>query len=105
MPARLSGGSNSELPSPEFLANDPQVLLVDEPTAALDSQRARQVMELFAKIAHEQNAGVIVVTHDHRFLDVFGHYLRDGRWRASRTKPLSYRLIEVDPENWTTWIS
>ena len=51
--------------------NVASVLLADEPTAALDSQRAKQVMELFAKIAHEQNAEVIVVTHDHRFLDVF----------------------------------
>ncbi len=52
-------------------ANDPEVLLADEPTAALDRQRAKQVMELFAKIAHEQNAGLIVVTHDQRFLYVF----------------------------------
>lgn len=54
--------------------------LADEPTAALDSQRAKQVMELFAKIAHEQNAGVIVVTHDHRFLDVLDtvYELEDG---------------------------
>jgi putative ABC transport system ATP-binding protein len=41
------------------LANNPAVILADEPTAALDSHHAQQVMELFAKIAHEQNAGVM----------------------------------------------
>jgi putative ABC transport system ATP-binding protein len=54
--------------------------LADEPTAALDGQRGRQVMELFAKVAHEQGAAVIVVTHDHRSLDVFDttYTMEDG---------------------------
>jgi len=53
------------------LANGPSLILADEPTAALDSQRGRQVMELFRKAAHERGSAVIVVTHDHRALDVF----------------------------------
>ena len=63
-----------------MLANEPSVILADEPTAALDSQRGRQVMELFAKVAHENDAGVIVVTHDNRALDVFDtiHEMEDG---------------------------
>ena len=62
------------------LANRPSVLLADEPTAALDSRLGRQVMELFRKVAHEQGAGVIVVTHDHRALDVFDviYEMEDG---------------------------
>ena len=56
------------------------MILADEPTAALDSQRGRQVMELFAQVAHEQGAGVIVVTHDHRALDIFDtiYEMEDG---------------------------
>lgn len=70
-PSRLSGGEQQRVAIARALANNPAVILADEPTAALDSHRAKQVMELFAKIAHEQNAGVIVVTHDHRYLEVF----------------------------------
>ena len=62
----------------------PGLILADEPTAALDSERGRQVMELFAQIAHEHRAGVIVVTHDHRTLDVFDRILdvEDGMIRS-----------------------
>ena len=66
------------------LANQPSLILADEPTAALDKHRGRQVMELFAQIAHQHHAGVIVVTHDHRTLDVFDRTLdvEDGVIRA-----------------------
>lgn len=87
MPARLSGGEQQRVAVARALANNPDVLLADEPTASLDSQRGRQVMELFAKVAHEQNAGVIVVTHDHRCLDVFDtiYELEDGVLREQPT--------------------
>lgn len=71
MPSMLSGGQQQRVAVARALANHPGVILADEPTAALDSLRGRQVMELLTKVAHEQNAGVIVVTHDHRSLDVF----------------------------------
>jgi putative ABC transport system ATP-binding protein len=62
------------------LANRPSLILADEPTAALDSQRGRQVMELFRQVAREQNGAVIVVTHDHRALDIFDtiYEMEDG---------------------------
>lgn len=71
LPSMLSGGQQQRVAVARALANRPSVILADEPTAALDSHRGRQVMELFAQVAHEQGAGVIVVTHDHRALDVF----------------------------------
>ena len=85
LPSKLSGGEQQRVAVARALANRPVVILADEPTAALDSVRGRQVMELFRKVAHEQNAGVIVVTHDHRALDVFDRSLEmeDGRLREA----------------------
>lgn len=71
LPAMLSGGQQQRVAVARALANQPSVLLADEPTAALDSHRGRQVMELFARVARDHGAGVIVVTHDQRSLDVF----------------------------------
>jgi putative ABC transport system ATP-binding protein len=80
LPSMLSGGQQQRVAVARALANRPSVILADEPTAALDSHRGRQVMELFARVAHEQQAGVVVVTHDQRSLDVFDkHYeMEDG---------------------------
>lgn len=75
LPDALSGGEQQRVAVARALANHPSLILADEPTAALDKERGRQVMELFAQIAHENNAGVIVVTHDHRTLDVFDRTL------------------------------
>lgn len=82
-PSMLSGGQQQRIAVARALANQPSVILADEPTAALDGHRGRQVMELFAKVAHEQGAGVIVVTHDHRALDVFDtiYEMEDGLMR------------------------
>jgi putative ABC transport system ATP-binding protein len=87
LPSKLSGGEQQRVAVARALANRPSLILADEPTAALDSVRGRQVMELFAKVAHEQNAGVIVVTHDHRALDIFDRTLEmeDGQIRESGT--------------------
>ncbi|MCE5276486.1 MAG: ABC transporter ATP-binding protein [Planctomycetaceae bacterium] len=74
-PNMLSGGQQQRVAVARALANEPDLILADEPTAALDSVRGRQVMELFRKVAHERRAGVIVVTHDHRALDVFDRSL------------------------------
>jgi putative ABC transport system ATP-binding protein len=75
LPDALSGGEQQRVAIARALANRPSLLLADEPTAALDGHRGRQVMELFRKVAHEQGAGVLVVTHDHRALDVFDRSL------------------------------
>ena len=85
LPSMLSGGQQQRVAVARALANSPRVILADEPTAALDKERGRQVMELFAKVAHEQGAGVIVVTHDHRALDVFDtvYEMEDGRLRLA----------------------
>lgn len=88
-PAELSGGQQQRVAVARALANEPGLILADEPTAALDSFRGRQVMELFARVAHEKGAAVVVVTHDHRALDVFDRTLEmeDGRLRAAGAGP------------------
>jgi putative ABC transport system ATP-binding protein len=82
-PSMLSGGQQQRVAVARALANRPSLILADEPTAALDSQRGRQVMELFRRVAREQNGAVIVVTHDHRALDVFDtiYEMEDGTVR------------------------
>ena len=84
-PPELSGGEQQRVAVARALANRPSVILADEPTAARDSRLGRQVMELFAKVAHDQGAGVIVVTHDQRALDVFDvvYEMEDGIIRRS----------------------
>ena len=92
LPAMLSGGQQQRVAVARAISNRPSVILADEPTAALDSHRGRQVMELFAHVAHEQGTGVIVVTHDHRALDVFdrSYEMEDGR--LSESSPEEHAL-------------
>jgi putative ABC transport system ATP-binding protein len=80
MPGQLSGGEAQRIAIARALANDPRIILADEPTAALDSQRAGTVMDLLRKVAQEQKSAVIVVTHDEKIFDRFDHIytLRDG---------------------------
>ncbi len=80
-PDTLSGGEQQRVAIARALANRPSLVLADEPTAALDGVRGRAVMELFRRVAHEQGAAVLVVTHDHRALDLFDELfeMEDGR--------------------------
>ena len=80
-PAKLSGGEAQRVAIARALANRPRIILADEPTAALDSKRAGIVMDLLRKLAVDQNAAVIAVTHDEKIFDRFDRMfmLRDGR--------------------------
>ena len=81
MPAKLSGGEAQRVAIARALANGPRIILADEPTAALDSERARVVMDLLRRVAVEQEAAILVVTHDEKIFDRFDRMvsLRDGR--------------------------
>jgi putative ABC transport system ATP-binding protein len=85
MTSQLSTGQQQRVAIARALANGPSIVLADEPTAALDKRLGRHVMELFRMIAHEQNSGVIVVTHDQRSLDVFDttYDMEDGEIRPT----------------------
>ncbi|MCC6574476.1 MAG: ABC transporter ATP-binding protein [Planctomycetes bacterium] len=75
LPSRLSGGEAQRVAIARALIHKPAVVLADEPTASLDSHRGRQVMELFREAARSQGAAVLVVTHDHRTLDLVDRIL------------------------------
>lgn len=81
LPKQLSGGEAQRVAIARALANKPRIILADEPTAPLDSARARIVMDLLRRIAIDQQAAIIVVTHDEMILDRFDriYRLRDGK--------------------------
>jgi putative ABC transport system ATP-binding protein len=85
MPGELSGGEAQRVAIARALANDPRIILADEPTAALDSQRAGIVMDMLRKVATERRSAVIVVTHDEKIFNRFDHIhlLRDGALQTS----------------------
>ncbi|TCD57116.1 DevA family ABC transporter ATP-binding protein [Synechococcus sp. BS55D] len=80
-PHDLSGGQKQRVAIARALAARPQLLLADEPTAALDSTTGREVVELLRRLAREQSCSVLMVTHDPRILDLADRLMRmeDGR--------------------------
>jgi putative ABC transport system ATP-binding protein len=68
MPSELSGGQNQRIAIARALANNPDIILADEPTAALDKERARSVVQMLKKITREHNVTIIMVTHDDTLL-------------------------------------
>jgi len=68
MPSELSGGQNQRIAIARALANEPSIILADEPTAALDRHRAVSVVKLLKQITREQSVSIIMVTHDDRLL-------------------------------------
>jgi putative ABC transport system ATP-binding protein len=89
MPSELSGGEAQRVAIARALANRPRIILADEPTAALDSVRAGIVMDLLRKLAVEQQAAIIAVTHDEKIFDRFDRIfrLRDGWLEGDQELP------------------
>ncbi len=81
LPSQLSGGQQQRVAIARALVHRPNIVLADEPTASLDTERALQVVETFAKLIHAQNLAGIMVTHDLRmckFVDKIIQ-MRDGK--------------------------
>ena len=80
-PKQLSGGQKQRVAIARGLVHDPELVLADEPTAALDKESGRTVVELLRKRADEERTTIIMVTHDNRILDVADRIISmvDGR--------------------------
>ena len=87
-PNDLSGGEKQRVSIARALANEPPLLLADEPTANLDSKQGREVVDLLRAIAREQGRTVLIVSHDERIRDMADRvlWLEDGRLSEAGTR-------------------
>jgi len=81
LPGQMSGGQQQRVAIARALIHNPSLVLADEPTASLDTERAYQVVETFAGLIHEQNRAGIMVTHDLRMCEYVDRVLKmqDGK--------------------------
>ncbi len=89
-PAELSGGEQQRVSIARALANRPPVILADEPTAPLDSERAQAVVRILNQMAQQYQTAIIVVTHDEKIIPTFKrlYQIRDGRTHDERGQGL-----------------
>jgi putative ABC transport system ATP-binding protein len=69
-PQELSGGQKQRVAIARALVSQPKIVLADEPTAALDKQSGRDIVEIMQRLARQQGCTILIVTHDNRILDV-----------------------------------
>ena len=98
-PSKLSGGEKQRVAIARALAGAPSVILADEPTAALDSENGKAVMELLAKVAKDTTRAVLAVTHDHRTLAYADRIIRieDGRISSDERPSKAATALELKP--------
>jgi putative ABC transport system ATP-binding protein len=101
LPKQLSGGEKQRVAIARALANNPELILADEPTANLDSKRGLEVMRLLRRIAIELDKAVVIVSHDHRMREVAHRvvWLEDGRFRSdvvTARDPVCGQVVEVE---------
>ncbi|HER1858904.1 TPA: ABC transporter ATP-binding protein [Streptococcus pyogenes] len=86
LPQELSGGERQRAAIARALYHDPALVLADEPTASLDTEKAYEVVKLLAKESKEKNKSIIMVTHDDRMLEYCDkvYRMQDGELRQER---------------------
>ncbi len=97
-PADLSGGQKQRVAIARALAGDPEIILADEPTAALDSQSGQVVVELLRDLAHARGRAVVLVTHDNRILSYADRIVHIADGRVVDREPRATAVIESDGE-------
>jgi putative ABC transport system ATP-binding protein len=110
LPSQLSGGQQQRVAIARALIHNPSIVLADEPTATLDTERALQVVETFADLIHEQGRAGIMVTHDLRLCRYVDRVIRMQDGRVAREYTLrseldalaqgigTDRVVETEPE-------
>jgi len=101
LPKQLSGGEKQRVAIARALANNPDLILADEPTANLDFKRGQEVMGLLRQIAVELEKAVVIVSHDQRVRAVAhsASWLQDGRFRSAMAPardPVCKQLVDVE---------
>lgn len=96
-PADLSGGQKQRVALARALAGGPEIILADEPTAALDSHTGRAVLEILCELAHLHDRAVVIVTHDSRIVDLGDRLVRLEDGKISSVQRLKDRLPAMPP--------
>jgi putative ABC transport system ATP-binding protein len=90
LPRQLSGGQRQRVAIARALVRRPQLILADEPTSSLDKESGRGVVEMLRRLARKQGCSVLIVTHDHRILDVADRVMQlDDGYLRSFAEPMS----------------
>jgi putative ABC transport system ATP-binding protein len=97
-PADLSGGQKQRVAIARALAGEPEIILADEPTAALDKSSGQTIMTMLRRLARERGRAVLIVTHDNRVLEYADRIVRieDGRIGELVTPDQLYALEGVE---------
>lgn len=101
LPEKLSGGEKQRVAIARALANDPALILADEPTANLDSKIGHEIMRLLRRIAKEQGRSIVIVSHDQRIKDIADRvlWLEDGEFKdliTMATDPVCGMAVEQE---------
>jgi putative ABC transport system ATP-binding protein len=98
-PIEMSGGQQQRVAIARSLANNPSILLCDEPTANLDLQTGREILEILRRLNIQRGVTIICATHDHRMLDICDRliWIRDGRIeRVARRDEVKIEVGSID---------
>ena len=95
LPAQLSGGQQQRVAIARSLIHKPAVVLADEPTASLDTERANQVVQTFADLIHEQNRAGVMVTHDLRMCRYVDKVIQMIDGKVTRTVTDNHEILAL----------
>jgi putative ABC transport system ATP-binding protein len=97
LPSDISGGQKQRVAIARAVAGSPVAILADEPTAALDSHTGKSVVEMMARLAHQENRAVVIVTHDGRLADYADRivWMEDGALAAVPDKTTDHAHLHA----------